>query len=468
MYFEHFGLNSPPFKITPDTHLFFSGGKRGLVLDALIYAILHGEGIVKVVGEVGSGKTMLCRMLAEKLPAAVEVVYLTNPHLTPDTILQAVALELNLPIAHRQPPPDHLQTMQALHRALLEMHAAGRHVVALVEEAQNMPVETLEEIRLLSNLETGSNKLLQIVLFGQPELEDNLAGHNIRQLRDRITHSFYLTPLKFAEITEYLEFRMRANGYRGPSVFSPGAVRLLCKNSQGLLRRVNILADKALLAVYAAGGHAVEPRHMRQAIRDSGFLDYRGGSGGWWWIGGTLTTALAGVLVVFLWQGEQVFEWLSRATATSRLSAPPVSAEAAARADPQPADAPLSPAAPVVPDPVSPSSPPLAPALLSQRLAATPAWLEQETGYTLQVMNVDAQPQAVLEKLLQKAAFRALHENLYLLRSGEDTNSSWLIFFGDFREYQAATEAIEELPPTLKRYRPFVRNLRYLRENFAP
>ena len=268
MYFEHFGLNIHPFKITPDPRLFFSGGRRGEILEALVYAITAGEGIIKVVGEVGSGKTMLCRMLEERLPDKVEIVYLANPSLSPEDILHAIALEMEIPVensAHRT------QIMHALQQRLLAKHAEGCHVVVFVEEAQSMPLGTLEEVRLLSNLETQRDKLLQIVLFGQPELNANLANPGIRQLRERITHGFHLAPLDQNEIREYIRFRLQAAGYRGPNVFSTGANRLLARASEGLIRRVNILADKCLLAAFAGNTHAVRPRHVKAAIDDSEF-----------------------------------------------------------------------------------------------------------------------------------------------------------------------------------------------------
>ncbi|RKZ34501.1 MAG: general secretion pathway protein [Gammaproteobacteria bacterium] len=268
MYFEHFGLNIHPFKITPDPRLFFSGGRRGEILEALVYAITAGEGIIKVVGEVGSGKTMLCRMLEERLPDIVEIVYLANPSLSPEDILYAIALEMDIPVdngAHRA------QIMHALQQHLLAKHAEGRHVVVFVEEAQSMPLDTLEEVRLLSNLETQRDKLLQIVLFGQPELNANLANPGIRQLRERITHGFHLAPLDHNEIREYIRFRLQTAGYRGPDVFSASANRLLAKASEGLIRRVNILADKSLLAGFAGNTHTVRPRHVKAAIDDSEF-----------------------------------------------------------------------------------------------------------------------------------------------------------------------------------------------------
>ncbi len=272
MYCEHFGLKEPPFRITPDTRLFFSGGNRGAILSAMVYAVARGEGIIKVVGEVGTGKTMLCRMLEVSLPKHVEVVYLANPSLRPADIPYAIATELGLPI---HPLATRLQVMRALQARLVDKHADGRQVVIFVEEAQCMPLQTLEEVRLLSNLETQQHKLLQMVLFGQPELEQKLAATEIRQLRERITHGFELPAFGAADVREYLDFRMRAVGYRGPTVFGRAAVRAIAHASRGLTRRVNILADKALLAAFAGGGHRITSRHVRAAVRDSEFSKNR-------------------------------------------------------------------------------------------------------------------------------------------------------------------------------------------------
>lgn len=277
MYLEYFDLKRHPFRITPDPTLFCPGAGRGDILDALIYAITSGEGIVKVVGEVGSGKTMFCRILEERLPKSVEIVYLANPKLSPHDILYAIAFELKLPVKFGT---ERLVVMQQLQSYLLGQHAANRSVVVFVEEAQGMALETLEEIRLLSNLETHRHKLLQIVLFGQPELEKNLRQRDIRQLKERITHSFHLEPLTRAEISEYLRFRLQAAGCGKSGVFSSGAERLIAKVSCGLIRRVNILADKAMLAAYAdpavraSSGSMramVHSCHVRAAVRDSEF-----------------------------------------------------------------------------------------------------------------------------------------------------------------------------------------------------
>ncbi len=267
MYLSHFGLDEPPFRITPHTEFFFDGANRGATLEALLYAITHDEGIVKVSGEVGSGKTMLCRVLMERLPKQVEIIYLSNPSLARDEILRAIADELKVDVdANRA-----TLVLRALQEHLIKVHAQGHQVVVLIDEAHAMPLETLEEIRLLSNLETSRHKLLQIVLFGQPELDDNLNIPKMRQLKERITHSFRLEPLIRDDIAQYLMFRMRTAGYRGPDIFTKAAIRDLARASQGLTRRINILADKSLLAAFAENTHEVTAKHMKAAIRDSEF-----------------------------------------------------------------------------------------------------------------------------------------------------------------------------------------------------
>ncbi len=296
MYCEHFGLKEPPFRITPDTRLFFTGGNRGAILTAMVYAVARGEGIIKVVGEVGTGKTMLCRMLEVSLPRNVEVVYLANPSLCPADIPHAIATEMGFPV---HPNANRLQVLRALQERLVARHAAGRQVVIFIEEAQCMPLQTLEELRLLSNLETQQHKLLQMVLFGQPELEQKLAATEIRQLRERITQSFELPAFGAAEIREYVDFRMRAVGYRGPAVFSPAAIRQIARASRGLTRRVNILSDKALLAAYASGTHRITSRHVHAAVRDSEFSKNRRRRWGLGFAAGLSVAALAvGALLV--------------------------------------------------------------------------------------------------------------------------------------------------------------------------
>ena len=261
--------------------MFFPGGAigPGVVLNALVYAVTSGEGIVKVVGEVGSGKTMLCRMLEERLPDAVEIVYIANPSLSARDIIYAIAFELDLDV---DAATERLMVMHKLQDYLVKKHSEGGTVVVFIEEAQGMPIETLEEIRLLSNLETHRHKLMQIILFGQPELDKNLQGKNIRQVRERITHSLYLEPMTLEQTSDYLHYRMQAAGCPWPQVFTKKAEKLLNKASEGLTRRVNILADKSLMAAYASStiqpGHQfgaiqqkVLPQHVKAAIKDSGY-----------------------------------------------------------------------------------------------------------------------------------------------------------------------------------------------------
>ncbi|MCP5213026.1 MAG: AAA family ATPase [Hahellaceae bacterium] len=268
MYLEFFGLDKPPFKITPDTQSFYEGCDRGASLSALCYAILHGEGITKVVGEVGSGKTMLCRMLPLKVGDSVDLVYIAHPSLSPEHTLHAIAQELGLTISA---DADKLSVMRQLHETLVDKYTQGRRVVVLVEEAQGMPLESLEEMRLLSNLETDEHKLMQIVLFGQPELDENLQDHRIRQLRERITHSLYLTPLQKDDVHAYLNFRLRSVGYSGPDLFSPKVAKAISKYSEGLVRRINILADKALLSAYTEDRHTLSVKDVKQAATESSF-----------------------------------------------------------------------------------------------------------------------------------------------------------------------------------------------------
>jgi len=265
MYLAHFGITEPPFRITPITEFFFTGANRGEILEALIYSICEVEGIVKVSGEVGSGKTMLCRMLLEKLPENVESVYLANPSLSREEMLYAIADGLGLTTTGERVGV----IMSMIQSKLEEMASEGKRVVVLVDEAHAMPLDTLEELRLLYNLQTGNSKLLQIVLFGQPELNAKLDQPNMRQLKDRIVHHFNMQPLSRDILENYLMFRMRAAGYRGPNIFSSDAVKLIAKASNGLMRRTNILADKALLAAFVEDTYYIKAHHVRTALRDS-------------------------------------------------------------------------------------------------------------------------------------------------------------------------------------------------------
>ncbi|MCB5190077.1 AAA family ATPase [Methylobacillus arboreus] len=426
MYYAHFGLKEPPFKITPNTDFFFSGGNRGAVLEALSYAILHGEGIVKVVGEVGSGKTMLCRMLQTQLPDHVDNVYLANPSMAPEDVLHAIALELRLDL-----PSDlsRLEVMQRLQQALLEKHAAKRQVVVFVEEAQGMPLATLEEIRLLTNLETRHDKLLQIVLFGQPELDENLNRREIRQLKERITHSFYLGPLNQDEIEEYLMFRLRAAGYYGPPLFSKRAIKQLAEKAQGLVRRVNILADKSLLAAFAANTYQVTPRHVRAAIRDSEFASDRPSSQKRSsvvpWI---LLTAVA-VLGAFV-------AWNERVLVPHTTPVEPVV---------QSAEAPVELEQESKPVPVASIR-----QLIKQREEHTAAWLATLPSHYLTIELVRHLAWDDLEKQLQPVLAQLVLDDLYAVDTKVNADGSVIILYGAYENRQDALAELKLLPEELQ------------------
>jgi len=275
LYLDHFGLTELPFGITPDTSYTVITRSHQEALNTLLVALNSGEGFIKITGEVGTGKTLLCRRLLQALPEGGVSAYLPNPYLAPRTLLLALAEELGLEVSTDS---DDYHLLQSVNRALLAHAAAGRQVVVCIDEAQAMPLETLESLRLLSNLETEKRKLLQIVLFGQPELDRKLAEPSVRQLLQRIAFHYRLSGLAREEVAKYLVHRLRVAGYRGEDVFGPRAVRCLHRASRGTPRLLNILAHKSLLSVYGEGKHAVAASHVRQAASDT----EGAASAGWW------------------------------------------------------------------------------------------------------------------------------------------------------------------------------------------
>ncbi len=428
MYHTHFGLDHPPFGITPDTQLFYGGAQRGDVLEALVYAITHGEGIVKVVGEVGSGKTMLCRMLQTRLPDSIDVVFLSNPRIDPADVVYAIAQEMRLRVAKTA---SRLDVQNALQRALLRKHAKGGRVVVFVEEAQGAPLDTLEEIRLLTNLETEREKLLQIVLFGQPELETLLSDPRIRQLRERITHSFHLQPLPSDQVADYLRHRLRRVGHPTGNLFDPKAVAALAGASHGLMRRINILADKSLLAAFAAGSAIVDQSHVQAAIRDSEYetakppaappaVRTRPPA----WVVGTaglaLVTAAVGLTV---WPG---------------------------------APEPVQPAVTTVVD-------------FGQRLeqlqGIAAQWLlkTDPKRLTIQIFQANADALNDLEQFLDAPVLGSVAEHVYVVESGRNGQGSYGVMLGDFESQSAAQAALKALPAELLRFEPKIRSIEQTR-----
>jgi MSHA biogenesis protein MshM len=453
LYLEHFGLSEPPFRITPHTDFFFDGADRGATLEALVYAVLHDEGIVKVSGEVGSGKTMLCRVLMERLPAHVETLYIATPSLAHDEILHAIAAELEL-----QLPEGRTSTViRELQEQLIRLYAAGRRVVVLVDEAHVMPDETLEQIRLLSNLESNRHKLLQIVLFGQPELDATVAKPSLRQLRDRITHSFRMRPLSEAEVAHYLSFRMRAAGYRGPEVFSKRAVTLMTRASSGLTRRLNILADKALLSAFSENSHAIGEKQVRAAIADSEFARVRRKP--------RPLAYAAAALVAGLLIGAAVQGWLAPAK-TEGVAAPTAPPAPVAVAAPK-VEAPPVPAAasPVMAAPVTaaPALSRLLPAqqrrfdgydaagqkLLGERLSAARSLLDRtdERHFSIELFITEHTDPARMERFLVRARELVPLDQLYVIPMSSGGEYRLRVVFGDFATRDEAAAADKRLPP---------------------
>ena len=447
LYLEHFGLAEPPFRITPHTDFFFDGADRGATLEALIYAILHDEGIVKLSGEVGSGKTMLCRVLMERLPPHVETIYLATPSLARDEILHAIADDLELRLTHERTTV----ALRELQEHLIRLYGAGRRVVVLIDEAHVMPEETLEQVRLLSNLESNRHKLMQLVLFGQPELDATLAKPSLRQLRDRITHAFRMRPLSAPEVAKYVSFRMRAAGYRGPDVFAPGALARVARASGGLTRRINILADKSLLAAFTQDVHAVTERHVRAAIADSEFARLRKPWRPAVYAGAALA---AGVLI-----GAAVhWAFFSRAI---KLEAP--AAQIPAIPPAQAARVPI--AAAIEPEP-PPQPPPrkllrqdqvqrlsgYSPGgqrLLTERIAATQELLERvpDEQFAIELFITDNTDPARVERFLVRARELVPLGELFVIPVARGGQYRLRVIFGEFPSRAAAIEAGKRLPP---------------------
>lgn len=281
MYLAHFGLNELPFGLTPDTAFAFSTRAHQEALNTLHVAADSGEGFIKITGEVGTGKTLLCRKFLATLPAGHVSCYLPNPNHTSRTLLLALAEELGetLPASSTE-----YVLLKRINDTLLHLAAEGRRVVVCVDEAQALRHASLETLRLLSNLETEKRKLMQVVLFGQPELDTKLAMPNLRQLRQRISFHYRLGTLSRDELRLYLDHRLRVAGYRGAEVFTRGAIAALHRASGGTPRLVNILAHKSLLAVFGQGGVQVERKHVRLAARDTDGSPSRSGFGWMKWL----------------------------------------------------------------------------------------------------------------------------------------------------------------------------------------
>ncbi|MET3105478.1 MSHA biogenesis protein MshM [Oxalobacteraceae bacterium GrIS 1.18] len=437
MYQTHFGLNQYPFSMTPDPSFFFAGNKRGEILEALIYAIGQGDGLVKVTGEVGCGKTMLCRMLETRLPAHIEIIYLVNPTLTSEQVVFALAGELELPVQGKRVD----EVIRMLQAELISKHSSGKQVVLLIEEAQAMSLQTLEEIRLFSNLETAHHKLLQIVLFGQPELDEHLHLNSMRQLRERITNSFKVPALTNPTVTDYLEFRLHAAGYQGSGLFSREAVKLISLVSEGIIRRVSILADKSLLAAYSENSMTVKARHVRAAIADSEFPKaplYRRRLQ----IAGAVLVILLAVTAGVLWRTARPAPQLAQVKATVPVAPKPAAAPIVViqKTEPENKPTPEPPIKPMV------ESVPRA-TTLQQRLDQTSAFLDQQAPdrFSVQIALITSGDQAVVAQYLGKLEAATGLQDLYIYSSHKTANPCFGIFVGSYATRDEAGKMLKQL-----------------------
>jgi MSHA biogenesis protein MshM len=290
MYRNHFGLREMPFGITPDTNFAYACNTHQEALNTLLVAVKNGEGFIKITGEVGTGKTLLCRRFLATIDQDHVSAYIPNPYLEPRTLLLALAEELHLVLPK---DADQHQLLKELTRGLLNFARQGKTVVLCLDEVQAMPVETLEALRLITNLETEKRKLIQVVLFGQPELDQRLEGESVRQLRQRITFQYRLTALRRDEVDQYLAHRLRVAGYRGNRLFTRPAARLIHRWSDGVPRLVNIIAHKAMMLAYGEGTQQVLPLHVRQAAADTPAAHHRRP---WWWLGFAMLALSVGSL----------------------------------------------------------------------------------------------------------------------------------------------------------------------------
>ncbi len=266
MYLEHFGLKEFPFTITPDTQFFFPSDTSQEALNTILVAARTGEGFIKITGEVGTGKSMLCRKLMGMLASDFVVAYVPNPYLDTDTLFREIAHELGAPV---QTEDSRHQVLRAITERLMAIHLEGKRALVCLDEAQAMPIETVESLRLLTNMETEKRKLLQVIIFGQPELEDKLNHPSIRQLKQRIAFHYCLKPLVRDEVDYYIQHRLAMAGHAGKRLFTPMALRLLRWRTHCVPRLVNILAHKALLSAYGKGRQEVTFWDVKAAADDT-------------------------------------------------------------------------------------------------------------------------------------------------------------------------------------------------------
>jgi MSHA biogenesis protein MshM len=266
MYLYHYGIKELPFTLTPNTSYFFGLPSHKEAIQVLLTTLKTGEGFIKVTGEVGTGKTLICRKLLNELPDHFVAAYIPNPYLTPTELRRAVASELNVLLTDHT---DQQEFTQRIQQRLIRIHQQNKGVVLIIDEAQALPVESIEALRLITNLETESRKLLQVVLFGQPELNDKLSLPELRQLKQRVTFSYTLKLMDSDQVYQYVKHRMNVAGYRGGDLFDRKCCALIFKASEGTPRIVNVLCHKALMLAYGEGMQTITQLHVKLSVKDT-------------------------------------------------------------------------------------------------------------------------------------------------------------------------------------------------------
>ncbi|HHO69013.1 MAG TPA: hypothetical protein ENK12_08285, partial [Gammaproteobacteria bacterium] len=341
MYENHFGLTERPFSIAPDPRFLYMSPRHREALAHLLYGVGEGGGFVQLTGEVGTGKTTVCRCLLEQLPGGVDVALILNPRLTGLELIASLCDELGVDYPAGTTSTKVL--IDALNQRLLQAHAEGRRTVMIIDEAQNLSAEALEQVRLLTNLETNREKLLQIILIGQPELRELLARDDLRQLSQRITARCHLVPIGRAETAAYIRHRLQVCGAT-EALFSERAVDLVHRLSGGVPRLINVLCDRAMLGAFVEGKRRVDPAVVRRAAREVLPEEGVGRSGRRWWL---LAAAVGFVAFLIAWQYPRLNHLL------------PVADPGLALEEPRPAPAAASPAPEVAVNEPSPATTPV-------------------------------------------------------------------------------------------------------------
>jgi MSHA biogenesis protein MshM len=281
MYLYHFGIKELPFTLTPNTSYYFGLPSHKEAIEVLSTALKSGEGFIKVTGEVGAGKTLICRKLLNELPDGFVTAYIPNPNLSPAELRRAVAAELNVELSEGS---DQQEFTQLIQKRLVDINQQRKTAVLIIDEAQALPDESIEALRLMTNLETESQKLLQVVLFGQPELDDKLKQVKLRQLLQRITFSYKLKLMDADQVYQYVRHRMAVAGYRAEGLFNQACCELLYKASSGTPRIVNVLCHKALMLAYGEGVQKITVQHVKAAIDDTEAALPANRKGFWRWL----------------------------------------------------------------------------------------------------------------------------------------------------------------------------------------